>query len=78
MAHKASGEQGMYGPESNERRRRTVLMVATHNESSVRHVVASMAEKGIQKDSGICFGQLRGMCDHVSLTLGKHGYAVYK
>ncbi|KYO41056.1 hydroxyproline dehydrogenase isoform X2 [Alligator mississippiensis] len=55
------------------------LIVATHNEASVRHAVRRMAELGIpEADGGVCFGQLLGMCDHVSLALGQAGYAVYK
>uniref|UniRef100_A0A8C5E8T9 Proline dehydrogenase n=1 Tax=Gouania willdenowi TaxID=441366 RepID=A0A8C5E8T9_GOUWI len=55
------------------------IIVATHNEESVRWAVKRMEELGIDKDGGsVCFGQLLGMCDHVSLTLAKEGYAVYK
>ncbi|XP_029384067.1 hydroxyproline dehydrogenase [Echeneis naucrates] len=55
------------------------IIVATHNEESVRRAAQRMEELGIDRDGGsVCFGQLLGMCDHVSLTLAKEGYAVYK
>ncbi|KAM4525245.1 hydroxyproline dehydrogenase [Odontesthes bonariensis] len=55
------------------------IIVATHNEESVRKAAQRMEELGIDKDGGsVCFGQLLGMCDHVSLTLANKGYAVYK
>ncbi|XP_043372967.1 hydroxyproline dehydrogenase isoform X2 [Dermochelys coriacea] len=58
---------------------RCQLIVASHNEASVSHAVRRMEELGIAKDGGaVCFGQLLGMCDHVSLALGQAGYATYK
>ncbi|TKS89876.1 Hydroxyproline dehydrogenase [Collichthys lucidus] len=55
------------------------IIVASHNEESVRRAAKRMEELGIDRDGGsVCFGQLLGMCDHVSLTLAKEGYAVYK
>ncbi|TFJ96561.1 short-chain alcohol dehydrogenase [Platysternon megacephalum] len=58
---------------------RCQLIVASHNETSVSHAVRRMEELGIAKDGGaVCFGQLLGMCDHVSLALGQAGYAIYK
>ncbi|XP_068847809.1 hydroxyproline dehydrogenase isoform X2 [Capricornis sumatraensis] len=54
------------------------LMVASHNEDSVRQATKRMWELGIPPDGPVCFGQLLGMCDHVSLALGQAGYAVYK
>ncbi|XP_041819241.1 hydroxyproline dehydrogenase [Chelmon rostratus] len=55
------------------------IIVASHNEVSVRRAAKRMEELGIDKDGGsVCFGQLLGMCDHVSLTLAKEGYAIYK
>ncbi|KAL2101813.1 hypothetical protein ACEWY4_003574 [Coilia grayii] len=55
------------------------IIVATHNENSVRHTAIRMGVLGIQRDGGsVCFGQLLGMCDHVSLTLAQQGFAVYK
>uniref|UniRef100_A0AAY4DH99 Proline dehydrogenase n=1 Tax=Denticeps clupeoides TaxID=299321 RepID=A0AAY4DH99_9TELE len=56
-----------------------MIIVATHNEASVRHAVTRMEEMGIERDGGsVCFGQLLGMCDHVSLTLAQLGFSVYK
>ncbi|KAG7277578.1 hypothetical protein CRUP_013896 [Coryphaenoides rupestris] len=58
---------------------RYCIIIATHNEESVRRTVQRIEELGIDKNGGsICFGQLLGMCDHVSLTLAEQGYAVYK
>ncbi|XP_074520006.1 hydroxyproline dehydrogenase [Halichoeres trimaculatus] len=58
---------------------RNRIIVATHNEESVRIAAKRMDELGIERDGGsVCFGQLLGMCDHVSLTLAKEGYAIYK
>ncbi|XP_072524186.1 hydroxyproline dehydrogenase [Salminus brasiliensis] len=55
------------------------IIVATHNEESVRKAVTRMAELGIAREGGsVCFGQLLGMCDHVSLTLAQQGFSVYK
>lgn len=55
------------------------FMVASHNEESVRLTTTWMEERGISKESGgIYFGQLLGMCDHVSFSLGHDKYGVYK
>ncbi len=55
------------------------IMVATHNENTVRHAVTKMNELQIpSQGGGVYFGQLLGMCDHVSLTLGANNYSVYK
>jgi len=55
------------------------VMVASHNETSVRFAVQKMHEYNIPKEGGgVYFGQLLGMCDHVSFSLGAQGYGVYK
>lgn len=55
------------------------VMVASHNENSVRHMIQRMAEMGIANDDKrVAFAQLLGMCDHVTFSLGQFGYNAFK
>lgn len=48
------------------------VMVASHNEDTVRYTIQMMNELKIKpEDKIVCFGQLLGMCDHVTFPLGK-------
>jgi len=58
---------------------RIAFMLASHNEDSVRLAVKRMNELGITPEDHIVnFGQLLGMCDQLSFSLGAAGYSVYK
>lgn len=47
------------------------IMVASHNEDTVRFAIEKMKEIGISpEDKVICFGQLLGMCDFITMPLG--------
>lgn len=64
----------------NEQNDRLGIMVASHNEDTVRYAIQLMKEHGIGPgDKVVCFGQLLGMCDHITFPLGelhiKHLYA---
>lgn len=54
------------------------VMVATHNQGSIESTVAQMGQLGIHPPhkSGVFFGQLLGMADHLTFTLGRNGYRV--
>ncbi|KAL4711890.1 hypothetical protein ACJJTC_006059 [Scirpophaga incertulas] len=55
------------------------IMVASHNEDTVRYAIQLMAQHGIRpQDRVVCFGQLLGMCDHITFPLGQAGYSAYK
>ncbi len=53
------------------------VMFATHNEETVKKIVDVMETQKLDSRR-VAFGQLLGMCDHVSLSLGKAGFLVYK
>ncbi len=53
------------------------VMVATHNQASIESAVALMGQLGIESSkNGVFFGQLLGMADHLTFTLGRNGYRV--
>ncbi|KAJ8286495.1 hypothetical protein GJAV_G00039850 [Gymnothorax javanicus] len=59
--------------------RRANVMVASHNEDTIKHTVQRMTDMGLSpKENTVYFAQLWGMCDHISFPLGRAGFAVYK
>ncbi|KAM6377892.1 LOW QUALITY PROTEIN: proline dehydrogenase 1, mitochondrial-like [Pluvialis apricaria] len=59
--------------------RKANLMVASHNEDTVKFTLRRMMELGIHpSEKKVCFGQLLGMCDQITFPLGQAGFPVYK
>uniref|UniRef100_A0A8C8G1E2 Proline dehydrogenase n=1 Tax=Oncorhynchus tshawytscha TaxID=74940 RepID=A0A8C8G1E2_ONCTS len=55
------------------------VMVASHNEDTVKHTLRRMNELGLTPtENKVYFGQLLGMCDQISFPLGQAGFPVYK
>lgn len=65
--------------EAGEKNKRVEIMVASHNENTVRFTIQKMKEYGIEPgETSICFGQLLAMCDYLTFPLGQSGYSAYK
>ncbi|XP_025938097.1 proline dehydrogenase 1, mitochondrial-like [Apteryx rowi] len=59
--------------------RKANVMVASHNEDTVKFTLRRMTELGIHpSEKKVCFGQLLGMCDQITFPLGQAGFPVYK
>ncbi|KAG0244349.1 hypothetical protein BGW41_008113 [Actinomortierella wolfii] len=71
---RASTEKGLTVDQSP-----VVLFVASHNKDSVIRTCERMQELSLSPQAElVMFGQLMGMCDQISYTLGQHGYGIYK
>ncbi|GLC59490.1 hypothetical protein PLESTB_001492900 [Pleodorina starrii] len=58
---------------------RAELMLGSHNQGSVEAAVGAMTRLGLDpEEAPVYFGQLMGMADNLSFTLGQHGYRVFK
>ncbi|MEQ2222971.1 hypothetical protein ILYODFUR_031984 [Ilyodon furcidens] len=59
--------------------RKANVMVASHNEDTIKHTLIRMNELGLlPTENKVFFGQLLGMCDQISFPLGQAGFSVYK
>ena len=61
--------------------RKLEIMCATHNQDSIEKAIDAMNRYGIDGTTSnptLRFAQLYAMADHLSFSLGNHGYAVYK
>ncbi|CAL8321836.1 unnamed protein product [Lota lota] len=62
-----------------EHNRKANVMVASHNEDTVKFTIHKMNEMGLSPtENKVYFGQLLGMCDQISFPLGQAGFPVYK
>lgn len=54
-------------------------MIASHNQESVELAISTMDGLGLEpQNSGVYFGQLLGMSDNLTFSLGRYGYKAYK
>jgi len=56
-----------------------MLELSSGTQESIRLAVLLMSELGLRPGrSPVYFGQLLGMADHITFTLGNNGYPAYK
>eukprot|EP01038_Epipyxis_sp_PR26KG_P011537 gene11537-15453_t len=54
------------------------IMIATHNQRSVELALLNMNKHSLGPSAPIYFGQLLGMSDHLTFSVGSYGYKAYK
>ncbi|CAI9737942.1 Hypothetical predicted protein [Octopus vulgaris] len=55
------------------------MMIATHNEESIKKLYKKVEEHGVDRRNGtVFFAQIFGMGDHISFTLGDSDVLIYK
>lgn len=54
------------------------LMLASHNQESIESALEHATRRGLGPEAPIYFGQLLGMADHLTYSLGGAGYRAYK
>jgi proline dehydrogenase len=55
------------------------LIVASHNEDSAMRASLAVQQNALPSNTEkVCFAQLYGMCDHLSLALAKKQHSVFK
>ncbi|KAF9918686.1 hypothetical protein FBU30_011324 [Linnemannia zychae] len=79
IENKAAADQDGSSSDLTLKNSPVVLFVASHNKNSVIRTCERMQELDLAPQSGlVMFGQLMGMCDQISYTLGQHGYGIFK
>ena len=81
IRHVAQGRSPGAGQDQQRAARRAAagIMVASHNEESVRRAADLLSSLGVPKHgAGVYFAQLKGMCDNISYGLGADSYQVFK
>ncbi len=54
------------------------IVIASHNQESIEIALDEMKANGLDQSANVYFGQLLGMADHLTFTLGAEGYKAYK